>query len=104
MSILVSTGYENFKLNYNPKKYKTKAGAAKALYKALVPVVKSYGQKPESELHIWEPGQNGSSWRVSWEAGPYEWAIYASFHISNMSRDGGWFTEPHYSFDLCFTD
>jgi hypothetical protein len=36
-----------------------------------------------------------------WEAGPYEWAIVASLTFMMGKR---WFTEPYYSFDLCFEE
>ena len=37
-------------------------------------------------------------WRVSYEAGPFEWAIVASDALCQV----GVFAEPYYSFDLCF--
>ena len=37
-------------------------------------------------------------WRVSYEAGPYQWAIVASEALGQV----GVFAEPYYSFDLCF--
>jgi hypothetical protein len=92
------------KLDYDPAAYKTKAAAAKALYKALVKLAKSWGQS-EKEVFITSPEESsqggfGNCWRVCWEAGPYEWAISASFQIT-----GPWgYTEPYYSFDLCFTE
>lgn len=87
-------------LDYDPKAYKTKAGAAKGLYEALRKAAKDEGQNPDMEVQIWKPGENGNQWRVSWEAGPYEWAIGLSALVT-----GPWgYTEPYYSFDLCFTD
>mgnify|MGYP000987197211 CR=1 FL=1 len=101
----LKTDYGTIPFNYNPAAYKTKAGAARGLYKALCEVAKMWGMNPNREVHISSPEQekargNHPCWRVSWEAGPYEWAIPMSFQ-----RTGPWgFTEPHYSFDLCFTD
>ncbi len=90
-------------LAYNPAKYKTQAAAAKGLYEALKRVAKKMGQA-ESEVRLYTPEESerfgtGKCWRVCWEAGPYEWAVRASYQIS-----GEWgYTEPYYSFDLCFT-
>jgi hypothetical protein len=42
--------------------------------------------------------QEREGWRVSFEAGPYQWAIVASEALAQL----GIFAEPHYSFDLCF--
>ncbi len=92
-------------LDYDPKMYKTCAAAAKGLYKALCKRAAAEGQKPEMEVAIWTPEENfkrdgTKAWRVSWEAGPYEWAIGASVEIT-----GPWgYTEPYYSFDLEFVE
>jgi len=93
-------------LNFDPHKYKSKGGAAKALYQALREKAVEHGQDPDSEVFIRTPEEceeagYGRNWQVSWEAGPYEWAIGASFQVENHPH---WFTEPYYSFDLCFTD
>lgn len=87
--------------NFDPSKYKTAGGAAKAFHRAVREVAKSYDQNPDIEVQIWKPGQDGNrAWRVAWEAGPFEWAIAASEHMR-----GEWgYTEPHYSFDLCFAN
>jgi len=93
-------------LDFDPGKYKTCAGAAKALYKALCKRAKAEGMDPDVEVKIYTPketlewGMGYACWRVVWEAGPFEWAIGASFAIT-----GPWgYTEPHYSFDLCFVE
>jgi len=92
-------------IDFDPKKYKTCAGAAKALFKALCKRAADEGQKPEMEVAIWTPEENfersgTKAWRVSWEAGPFEWAIGASFEIT-----GPWgYAEPYYSFDLEFVE
>lgn len=97
-------GYDEFQpfatLDYDPQAYGTQEDAAKGLYEALRKVAAEKGQNPDIEVSIWAPGENGPSWRVSWEAGPYDWAIPVSFKVT-----GPWgFTEPYYGFDLCFTD
>jgi len=95
-------------LDFDPLKYKTKAGAAKAFYKAICKLAKEfYGHDPAYEVHITSPKETaehgyGECWRVSWEAGPFEWAIGASFQVCNY--EAGWYTEPYYSFDLCFAE
>jgi hypothetical protein len=78
--------------------------AAKAVYEALKPVVLLAGQNPAIELMLRGPADHhyaGKCWLVGWEAGPYEWAIRASFVCCNAS---GQLCEPYYSFDLCFYD
>ena len=41
----------------------------------------------------------GSGWDACWEAGPYQWGIYASMAISSS---GIRLCETHYGFDLMF--
>ena len=94
-------------LDFDAAKFKTKAGAAKALYKALCKLAKAMGQDPDIEVSLYTPEQSfargyTTGWQVQWEAGPYQWAIGASFQVAN--HKAGWYTEPYYSFDLCFTD
>jgi len=95
-----------FTVDFDPTKYKTKAGAAKAFHKALAKTVKEFGMNPDVETFIKTPEESekagyGRGWTVSWESGPYEWAIDASWKVQNSPT---WYTEPYYSFDLCFTD
>lgn len=92
-------------LDWDPASYKTKAGAAKALYKALCKWTKEVGMNPDYEVAIWTPKQRKahgreSNWAVSLEAGPYEWAIFASMQIPSDCKWG--YVEPYYSFDLEF--
>lgn len=92
------------KIDFNAKNYKTKAGAAKALYKALRKLAVELGGS-EDEVFIRTPKENrefgySAVWHVSWEEGPFEWAIPASFEIANA--DAGWYAEPYYSFNLEF--
>ena len=76
-------------------KRKSCKGQAEAAFKAMCDFAKAVGCNPERECFI---RQEGDSWRVSFEAGPYEWAIVASEALCQC----GIFAEPHYSFDLCF--
>lgn len=99
---------ERLAIDYDASKYETCEAAAKAFYEALKPVVAAYGQDPEVECGIFDPDtasqrEYGRTWVVWWEAGPYEWAIPASMEFM-FNRQAGWFTEPHFSFDLCFTE
>jgi len=99
----ISTGYESVVIDYTPSNYKTMASAAKGLYKALVKFEKSIGIKEVSVI-IQTPKESeeygtGKNWRVIWEGGIYDWAIAAE--IYNLKA--GWYTEPYYSYDLCFT-
>ena len=85
-------------------KYTSQAGAAKALYKVLVEYAQSCGMDPSMEVSIRSPKENlafgfQECWYVGFEAGDYQWAIGASFTLSNNH----WYTEPYYSFDLNFT-
>lgn len=99
----ISTGYESVIIDYTPSKYKTKAAAAKNLYRALVELELEIGGSA-SEVIIQTPEESekcgtGKNWRVIWESGIYQWAIAAVIY----NDKAGWYTEPHYSFDLCFT-
>ena len=89
------------RLPLDPSTFATKEAAAKAVYAALCAAAKADGQNPSEEVHIWSPKESGQGcWYVSWEAGPYLWARGACFQIC-----GPWgYTEPNYSFDLCFTE
>lgn len=101
-------GGERLPVQYNPNNYSTCEAAAKAFYEALKPVVRAYGQDPDSELSLFSPERTvqycgSNEWCVVWEAGPYQWAVGASIEFM-YNRKAGWFTEPYYSFDLCFTE
>ncbi len=93
------------KLDFDPQAYKTKANAAKACFEAVKKLAAAHGQNPEIEVALHDPAKSKEMigyecWRVIWEAGPFEWAIGASMEIT-----GPWgYTEPYYSFDLCFTE
>lgn len=91
-------------LDYDPKSYTNQRDAAFGLYDALCRVSRAHGQNPDIEVAIQSAHESqnngfGHNWRVIWESGPFEWAIALSFQVT-----GPWgFTEPYYSFDLCFT-
>ena len=68
---------------------------ALAAYAAIHDFAKELGMNPDRECFM-KPEDGG--WCVSFEAGPYSWAIVASEALAQV----GVFAEPHYSFDLCF--
>lgn len=76
-------------------KRRSPQGRAQAAYTAICDFAAAIGCDPEIECFI-RPEHSG--WRVSFEAGPYSWAIVASEALCQI----GVFAEPHYSFDLCF--
>jgi hypothetical protein len=76
-------------------RYKTAKRQAQAVYDVLRVAASKDGMKPDIECYI-RPERGG--YRVSWESGPYEWAIVASEALCQC----GIFAEPYYSFDLCF--
>jgi len=103
---MITEEFGNIQIDFDPSKYKTKAAAAKALYAALVKLNKESGG-PAGEVFIKNPEQReaqgyGRVWHVSWESGPYQWAIGTAFEVCNY--EAGWYTEPYYGFDLSFYD
>ena len=92
----------NFTLRWEPKNFKSKAGAAKALYKELCRLCVAYGANPEHEVWIKSPAESkahgyvGDAWHVCWESGPYEWAI-SVFASSDWGH-----CETYWGFDLAF--
>lgn len=103
---IIRTDEGIIRLNYNPRDFKSAEAAAKGLYEALKPVVRSFGQNPGTELALMSPKEakehnQVEGWWVIWEAGPFEWGIIASltdFHTAD------WWTEPYWGFDLIFYD
>ena len=98
----VYSGEGWFNLDWNPKAYKTKASAAKGLYKAICNLCHQLGYDPKGEVWIKNPqeslahGYVGKAWHVSWECGPYEWAC-------GICADGKWgHCETFWGFDLAF--
>lgn len=90
-------------LPFNPRKCLTREEAAKGLYEALNNYAIGAGYS-ENSVSLWSPEEAysrgyGHCWMISWEEGPYQWAINMSFDIT-----GPWgYVEPYHSFDLCFT-
>lgn len=76
-------------------KRKSPKGRAKAAYDAMCKFAAETGCKPEIECFM---RQERNGWRVSFEGGPFSWAIVASEALCQV----GIFAEPHYNFDLCF--
>jgi len=100
----ISTEYGPIEIDYDPSSYKTPHAAAKGMYKALRKLCAELGMDPNHEVFLCTPDHSeymgtGRNWRVVWESGPFEWAVGASFECENNPY---WFTEPYYSFDLCF--
>ena len=91
------------KLDWEPSVYKTKAQAAKALYKALCKKCEEYGQDPTWEVWIKNPEESagdglGHTWHVCWESGPYNWGCY-------LFAGGKWgHVETYWGFDAAFYD
>jgi hypothetical protein len=99
-------GYDNLKiigvLDIDPSAFTSAEEAASALFEKLDTFATKTGYS-EGSVGLWTPEDAekrgyGRCWMVTWEGGPYEWAIYVS-----MEMHGPWgYTEPHHSFDLCF--
>lgn len=61
-------------------KYKSAAGAAKALYALVCKKCKAYGMTPEIECRLMAPKESetfgyGKTWHVIWGSGPFEWGV-----------------------------
>lgn len=76
-------------------KRKSAKGRAMAAYNAICRFAAETGANPETECFM-RPEHGG--WRVSYESGPYSWAMPASDALAQC----GILAEPYYSFDLCF--
>ena len=74
----------------------TPKARANAVLRELRKFAADVGHNPDIECFAQSVGYG--SWRVSYEAGPHEWAIVASEALCQV----GVFAEPYYSFDLCF--
>ena len=91
-------------LNIDPATFADPQDAANKLFEALDSFATANGYS-EGSVSLWEPDEAakrgyGNNWMVSWEDGPYQWGIFAS---SQMHGKWG-YTEPYYSFDLCFVN
>lgn len=73
----------------------TAKGQAEAALRVLKQTAASWGFQPDIECFA---RKEDKQWRVSWESGPYQWAIVASDALAQV----GILAEPYYSFDLCF--
>src|SRR3974377_1335814 len=94
--------------------------AARALYEFL-----QQRFEPGDECSLWSPVEAksrgySSFWRVSWEAGPVEWGVLLALGESMWPQEyelgyehrpevllqsgDGWYTEPHFRFDIGFVE
>lgn len=93
-------------ISFDPSEHRTPAAAAVAFRAALAELALAWGQSSKEVMLLTPEASErfgtGRNWRVVWEAGPHEWAIPASFWVLN--RKSQWYTEPYYSFDLCFVE
>lgn len=76
--------------------------AARRIYGICRKAAKAWGMKPEIECSLASPLQAARScgspfWHVSFEAGPYDWAVEVS-----MAASPKVWAEPYYGFDLHF--
>jgi hypothetical protein len=78
----------------------TAAVAARAIYAACVRAASEEGQKPDVEVDLRQPTKARPYWHVSWEAGPTDWAVYATLDALNPRI----LAEPYYGFDLEIRD
>lgn len=74
---------------------KSAKGQAEAAHRAVCVFAREQGHNPDIECFV---RKEQDQWRVSYEAGPYHWAMPASDALSQV----GVLAEPYYSFDLCF--
>lgn len=75
----------------------------KAIHTALRHACPYFGHDPDYETFMRSEKKRGDQQQhhVSWEAGPYDWAIPASFAVMDAS---GRLCEPYYGFDLQLYD
>ena len=88
-------------VDFDPKSVSTKEAAAKGFCEALNRAAISMGYSPTARFCSPEDEYMGQrAWCVTWEDGPYQWAIPVSFLVT-----GPWgYTEPYYGFDLSFVE
>lgn len=101
-------GYDEFAVvgsfPFEPTEHGNTEEAAKAFYEALKKFAVDHGYH-ENSVSCYPPEKSyecgwGHYWTVTWEDGPYNWAIYMSSHMHGAR----WYVEPYYSFNLCFTE
>jgi len=79
----------------------TPKAMARSMYNVCLAACKTWDMNPKFEVQLRNPTQNkahgyGNCWAVSFEAGPYEWAVLSTLNTVNPQV----LAEPHYSFDL----
>lgn len=98
-------------------KFKKASTAAKHLAAWCRERAKDLGQKP-TEVVLREPDSESRSWRVAWEAGPFEWGhdltggnSYMASELLDYSsppevlfESDNWEVCPYMSFELGFFD
>lgn len=91
-------------VHFDPSKPKTIKEAASALFDALDTYATSAGYS-EGSVSLWAPDDAakrgyGNNWMITWEDGPFEWAINFSYLCT-----GPWgYVEPYHGFDLTFAE
>lgn len=80
--------------------------AALNTFEVCCKAAEAWGMNPGIEVGIKKPGEprhhsDEGCWCVTFEAGPYEWAVTASLSIDTKGKV---LAEPYYSFDLCFSE
>lgn len=84
---------------FTPAHYPKKEDAATAFFAALKAFAVANGYNPDNV--IMNPSYaEGHYPCVCWEEGPYQWGQYMTEYL----HAHGWYTEPFYSFDVCFTE
>lgn len=91
-------------LDFDRNAHRGTEAAAKEFHKALCAYAEKAGFMTQY-IALWNPDETqargyGNCWMVSWEDGPHEWAINASFQLVGPD----WYTEPYHGFDLCFEE
>lgn len=75
---------------------------AQAIHAVLKKAALEEDMTPDIETFMRVEGDEGRrTYTVSWESGPYQWAIQASFIVMDAT---GRLCEPYFSFDLCLYD
>ena len=86
-------------------RYSSVAGAAKALHADLSFMAAELGYHGLDMPKLLKPDDSRNPaqgyWTVSWESGPYEWAVYFTGWRADSST-ANWHMEPYYSFDVGF--
>lgn len=86
-------------INFDPANYRDKQKAAEAFHVALQDFARENGYDPKNVI-LNPDYYDGHGPCVCWEEGPYQWGQYMTEYL----HAHGWYTEPFYSFDVCFTE